>query len=607
MAESEGSPFGWEFLLLIVLLGMALQKNAPAMERRLMAWKVAPATAAGVTARVAYPRLAQGTTLGKRACLNVAVNLFTKSANSLSPYVAWLGLLSLGPLFIPVLIRRLGPLCYWDTEWLAAAALVTGAGGSFGLAMPAAWPWPVLWLGGAWALVNTVAALICLCLAVWTYRSGSKRLQHGPAFKLPMVKACPGFIVGHVDPGIMPGHSRWLAAGGGDIRLPFDRLSCGLTILGEKGAGKSRMLFAIHDAIRKQYPNVPILIHDPKSEWYRTYFDAGKDLFFAPHFKGSAAWGLWSDFKDVPELRHELLSTCVYAHQDRQETFWMDQAIDLLHQASGFKTIDDAVTHLANIPRQHQNDKFLLSVFGTSKLGFLDLARVELMKGLTQDEPRSIDDFLNWPGRIILLNNPSCASEQTGAFSLFLSAFLLRALSMPDVPAGTLRAVAIIDEALTFSLPPAVDKRIYTLCRSKGVCIVAGAQRLPDLQQHERGQWRNAEYTFAMKCVDQDTQRELSRKAGSLLFQRMAKSTTTSASERAAGHSYTRSEQDVSQEAIPPEHFGRLAPREFALFHDEGIVTGKTVKVEREQREVALPKYDLREDVRQISIQLLTQ
>ena len=220
---------------------------------------------------------------------------------------------------------------------------------------------------------------------------------------------------------------------------------------------------------------------------------------------------------------------------------------------------------------------------------------------------RSVDDFLRWPGRIILLNNPACASEQRGAFSLFLSAFLLRALSMPDVPVGTLRAVAIIDEALTFSLPPDVDRRIYALCRSKGVCIVAGAQRLPDRQQHERGQWRNAEYTLAMKCVDQDTQRDLSKRAGSLLFQRMTKSTTTSSSERAAGPSFTRGEQDVSQEAIPPEHFGRLAPREFALFHDRGIVTGRTVDVAREQRDIVLPAYDLREDARQMSIGLIAQ
>ncbi|MBI5239131.1 MAG: type IV secretion system DNA-binding domain-containing protein [Elusimicrobia bacterium] len=606
MAENESSPCGWEFVLMVALIGMALQKNAPAMERRLVAWEVAPVTAAGVAARAAYRRLGQGATLGKKACLNVAVNLFAKSANPLRPGVGWFGLLSLGVFLCPLAARRMGSLRYWNTEWLAAAVLVTGAGACFGLAMPAAWPWPVLWVGGVWAFANTGAALFCLCLAIWSFHKGSKRLHHGPAFKLPMMsKPCSGFTVGRVDPKIMPGHSRWLASGGGDIQLPFNRLSCGLTVLGEKGAGKSRLLFAIHDAIRRQHPNVPILIHDPKSEWYRTYYDPKADLFFAPHFKGTAAWSLWRDFREVPELRHELLSTCVYAHQDRDDTFWMDQAVDLLHQVSGFKTLSKAADYLGDIPHQHPDDEFLLSVFGTAKLGFLDLAKTELMSAISGARPLSIDDFLRQKGRIILLNNPSCASEQKGAFSLFLSAFLLRALSLPDVPEGTLRAVAIIDEALTFNLPPDVERRISTLCRSKGVCVVAGAQRLPDRQRNERGEWRTAEHTFAMKCVNQDTQRELSRKAGSLLFRRMAQSTTTSASERAAGQSHTRSEQDLSQEAIPPEHFGRLSPREFVLFHDQGIVTGRTVEVGREQRAVALPPYELREDVRRISMGLI--
>jgi hypothetical protein len=426
-------------------------------------------------------------------------------------------------------------------------------------------------------------------------------------FKVPLKAAVQAIAGGIVDRAILPMHSRWLARDGGDIRIPFDRLSCGVTILGEKGAGKSRLLFAIHDAIRAQYPNVPILIHDPKSEWYRTYYDRGTDLFFAPHVKGSAAWALWPDFMQVPELRHELLSTAVYAHQDRDDTFWMDQAVDLLDQASGCGSLDGAVDYLRGIPHRYSDDKFMMSVFGTAKLGFLDLAKVEKMTAMEGARSRSIDDFLNWQGRIFLLNNPACASEQKGAFSLFLSAFLLRAISMPDVPAGTLRAVIIIDEALTLSLPPGLEQRIYALCRSKGVCIVAGAQRLPDRQRNERGEWRNAEYTFAMKCVDQDTQRELSKRAGSLLFQRMTKSTTKSSGDHARGNSCTMSEHDVAQEVIPPEHFGRLLPRQFVLFHDQGIVTGNTVQVAREQRDMKLPEYDSRGDIRDISMRLISK
>ena len=606
MSNKHGGDSSDAAMFLVIMVLMALGKESLGIEHRLMAWRVKPATAAGVLGTAVYARFSRHATLFRKTCLHVAMNFWILAGNSLRPYVLWFALLSTLIAALPTLRRRFGPMRYWRFELLLAAAAVLGVGGcGLGLAMPAAWPWPVLAFGGLVSVVNGAVAAYCLALAVMANRGGGMRLQHGPAFRLPMKTAGPAINVGRVEPKILPGHCRWLAGRGGDIRTPFDRLSCGITILGEKGAGKSRLLFAIHDAIRAQYPRVPILIHDPKSEWFRTYYEPGKDLFFAPHFKGSAAWALWPDFKRAPELRHELLSTCVYAHQDRDDTFWMDQAVDLLHQISGFQTISKAAEYLADIPHQHPDDKFLLSVFGTAKLGFLDLVKTENMSAIAGSRPRSIDDFLAWPGRIILLNNPSCASEQKGAFSLFLTAFLLRALSMPDVPAGELRAVAIIDEALTFSLPPDVDRRIYALCRSKGVCIVAGAQRLPDRQRNERGEWRNAEYTFAMKCVDQDTQRELSKRAGSLIFQRPTRSTTTSSSRQAEGPSYTTSEQDMRQEAIPPEHFGRLAPREFVLFHDQGLVTGKTVEVRREQRAVALPPYELREDVRRISMGLI--
>jgi len=607
MQGNDDSTFIWGLVLMIVMIGMVVHRQSPLIQRRLLGWTERPETAAGVLAQAAYPRLAAQATPIQRVSLHTATNLLIRFSNKLRPSMMWFALLSALAGLQPVISRRFGPARYWSLAPLIAAAMVAGAGGGLGLAMPRQWPWPVLWLAGVWSVVNAAAAVWFLALAARTGWGDSLRLQHGPSFELPAVKAGPAITVGRADPGILPGHARWLAGRGGDIRLPFDRLSCGITILGEKGAGKSRLLFAIHDAIRARYPKIPILIHDPKCEWFRTYFDPGTDLFFAPHFKGTSAWALWPDFKRAPELRHELLSTCVYAHQDRADSFWMDQGVDLLHQASGYDTLDEAVDHLRDIPRQHADDKFMLSVFGTAKLGFLDLVKVENMSALSSSAALGIDDFLHWPGRIILLNNPACASEQKGPFSLFLSAFLLRALSMPDVPAGTLRAVAIIDEALTFSLPPDVDRRIYALCRSKGLCIVAGAQRLPDRQQNERGEWRNAEYTFAMKCVDQDTQRDLSRRAGSLLFQRATKTTTTAPSERAAGPSYTSGEQDVRQEAIPPEHFGRLAPREFVLFHDRGIVTGRTASVAREQRDVELPPYDLREDTRQVSIRLLAK
>lgn len=497
----------------------------------------------------------------------------------------------------PRAAARRGRLASWSNEALACAGFVAGvAGAGAALSTPLAWP------GFLRALVLIIAGLNILaavaCALVLAQRDHEKRvLEHGPAFVSPEA-AGPSILVGRVDSAILPGHARWLARAGGEIRIPFDRLSRGITILGEKGSGKSRLLFAIQDAIRARYPHVPILIHDPKGEWFRTYYDSMTDLYFAPHFKGSWNWNVWKDFHAIPELRHALVTAAVHAHPG-SESFWMDQAVDMLQSAASHENFFDAVAYLSSIPRTRPDDKFLLSVFGSARLGFLDLAKAQLMGGT--DQGLSIDDYLKFPGRILLLNDPSCADQQRGVFSLFLTAFMLRVLSMPDVPAGTLRAVAIIDEALTFHLPPDVDRRIYSLCRSKGLCIIAGAQRLPDRNNGERGEWQNAEYTFAMKVIHQESQAALSKRAGTLLFREKKQSKSTHHN----GSSTSESEQGVRQDAIPAEHFGRLDPRQFVLFHDRGIVTGETVDVRREQRDAKTPTFDSLDEVTEISRQLM--
>jgi hypothetical protein len=588
----------WLILLVGGLLAGAIIVNLQTLQARVVAWSEIPLTAAGEAFAAVGRAPARGSSVAELVTQTTA-NGFIIGANRLRPFALIFVGLALGLAGYPKLSARAGAARDWPSGALyAAAAFTLLAGAGLALSTPAVWFRVVIFFCELLAALNVGAGLYFLLLAA-SRSSSTQRLQHGPAFAAPVVDG-PAILIGQADADVLPGHARWIAQYGGKITLPFNRLSCGLTILGEKGSGKSRLLFAIHDDIRARYPDVPILIHDPKGEWYRTYYDENADLVFAPHYKGSAAWALWRDFQQVPELRHSLISSAVYAHPDSSGTFWMAQAIEMLEQACGFITFAESVRYLANIPRKHPDDKMLLSVFGTAKLGFLDLAKVELMAGAAVPA-RSIDEFIRWPGRIFLLNDPSCAAQQRGAFSLFLSAFLLRALSMPDVPAGTLRAVAIVDEALTFNLPPDVDRMIYALCRSKGLCIIAGAQRLPDTRQEERGEWQHSDFTISMKIVNQETQAALSRRAGSLIF----KQTQVSTSVNNSGQSRTEGEHDSRLDAIPAEHFGRLSPRQFVLFHDQGLITGATVDVMRSQRDMALPAFDSRDDVRKVSMTLI--
>jgi hypothetical protein len=297
-------------------------------------------------------------------------------------------------------------------------------------------------------------------------------------------------------------------------------------------------------------------------------------------------------------MLHGVINTAVYAHPSNGgDTFWLDQAVRLLENAFSMPTIEAARDYLIAKREANIDDKMFLSIYGTAKLALHDVVKVVLkhQKEASVYPALTVDDYLNWPGRILLLNNPAFAAEQRGAFSLFLSAFLLRALSLPDVPAGQLRLVAFIDEALTFTLPPEIEKLIYTQCRSKGIVIIAGAQRLPEPTLKEAGEWSTAEYIFAMKVLNLQTQAQLAKRAGDISYEEKVKTKQRDHGGQDQGGSESTHSQ--THAAIPPETFGRLKNRECILFHDGGIAPCKTNLVEREQRDILLPNYTARAEV----------
>jgi hypothetical protein len=361
------------------------------------------------------------------------------------------------------------------------------------------------------------------------------------------------------------------------VLIAYDRLSRGITALGDMGSGKSRLLSAIEAGIRKQYPDIPILIHDPKGEWLRTCYNPETDLIFAPHDGRSCGWKIWEDFKAHPELRHSLLTTAVESHHSgNSDRFWSDSALQLLKTVIAQPNVELGKKLLEFKKFENADDKTFQSIYATASLSFRDIATIDY---ISKNRPaKTIDELLQHKGRIFLLNNPSCATEQQSALTLMLSAFLLQAISQPDLPEPQLRAAVFIDEALTFHLPSDVERVVYSQSRSKGLCIVAAAQRLPDSNYGERGMWANQAYHyFAMRVSDLKTRETLSQRTGKIIFSEEQ----TSKSDNGT----TKSDVERQHSAILPESFGTLSPREFILFHPAGIAPGIVVNVPGEQRD----------------------
>ncbi|MFA6294417.1 MAG: type IV secretion system DNA-binding domain-containing protein [Victivallales bacterium] len=411
-----------------------------------------------------------------------------------------------------------------------------------------------------------------------------KHLKHGPSFVPTKSPEEGGIYVGDFDQGVLPPHVRGFSRRFTDkLIIPHNRLSRGITILGDMGSGKSRLMQILEESTRQQYPDIPILIHDPKGEWLRTFYNPETDLIFAPYDRRSCSWDVVRDFRENPEMLHSVVSTAIEAHHSgSQDRFWSDKAVDLIKEAFSYPDIDKARKYLKHKRDTNSEDRTFLSVYSTATIGFKDIAAVQLMNAGLAAPARTITDFISHKGRIFLLNSPACKAEQAGALTLFLSAFLLKTISMPDMGEGRLRAVAMIDEALTFHLPTDVEVPIYSQSRSKGLCIIASAQWLPKKADNERGLWANmANHIFAMRITDLETRSSFSQRIGNLLYDEKQKSVSTGDK----SSSSTTSEVEKQHHAFAPEDYGRLKNREFLLFHETGVAPGRVRDIDSSQND----------------------
>lgn len=409
-----------------------------------------------------------------------------------------------------------------------------------------------------------------------------KTIKHGAIFTPTTAQKGNGIEISDFDLKILPKQIREFSnKSSKNLFLPYNRLSRTTTILGDMGCGKSRLLYIIEKKIRQHYPDIPILIHDPKGEWLRTLYNPKTDLIFAPFDRRTFKWDIIKDFKTHPELIHSLVATAVESHQSGQtDRFWSDSAIELLKDA--FRSSDSIETVKIELRMKmdsKEGDKTFQSQLATALLGFRDIATIALTKS---DKVLSIEDIINHKGRIFLLNNPACASEQVGSLSLMLSAFFMQTISMSDMPkAEDLRAAVIIDEALTFNLPNDIERGVYTQCRSKGLAIFAASQRLPQKEKHERGAWAdNPNHLIAMRVGDMPTREMLSKRIGTMTYDERQE--TISTGEK--NSSVSRSQVQRQHAVLLPEDFGNLKNRQIILFHENGIGVGTVIDSLGEQQ-----------------------
>ena len=445
-------------------------------------------------------------------------------------------------------------------------------------------------------VIIVTASLLLLALTWLLFQRGPQTmLKRGAAVRpLKVYEDEQEIVVGAFDPELLPADMRQFAAAekGAKISLPAGLLTRGISILGDPGSGKSRLMRLLHDGVRRLHPDIPVLIHDPKGEWLRTCYDPATDLIFAPFDRRTVAWDIFSDLKRRPQLLSSIAATAVNQHHGAgigENLYWVDAATSIVKEQ--LETSNDLTSFrdgLLKWRKARMSDKTALSAYSSARPAVRDIATIALADGPGQK--RSMDDFLAHRGRIFLLNSPMQADEQNGPFALFLSAFMLSCLSQPDSPRP--RACAIIDEALTFHLPPAVEHAVCAQARSKGLITIAGAQWLP---KDERRLLTRAEFIFGMKVGDLATGKTLAALCGQTIYEEEVTSRTTAGLFSGVPDSTHTGPQERQRDLMPPDYFRCLPHRSFVLLHQAGVAPGYTAAVAGDQNEhVAAFEYEQR-------------
>jgi hypothetical protein len=421
-----------------------------------------------------------------------------------------------------------------------------------------------------------------------------KEIKHGVQFTPGKRNAAEGTEFSDFDLNVVPKIVREFShKSSKNMVLPYDRLSRTTVIIGDMGCGKTRLMFLLLKDIEAHFPNIPILIHDRKGEWLRTDYNEDKDLIFAPFDKRSFKWNIWNDFKVHPELRHSMIASAVTSHAGTNDNnkFFTDSAIELLKDNSRGDTIESLRSALYEYKQTTGKQNPGSSILSSALPGLRDLATIQYAAG---DKVLGIDDLLKHKGKIFMLNSPLCGDEQEGCFALMLSAFFMQAISLPDVPAGQLRAFVLLDEALTFKMPHKVESSVYTLCRSKGLAIIAAAQRLPDKNASESGMWADFNnQMIIMKSKNSQTNEFLSKKIGNITYDERQESFSSGDKSNSRTSSKTQREHAIMR----PEDFALLQSRQVIYLHEDGYGAGVVLDSPGSQSDIAPFEYVDRTDV----------
>lgn len=325
-----------------------------------------------------------------------------------------------------------------------------------------------------------------------------------------------------------------------DLIITPKEFTRGSLIVGQMGAGKTEFLFSIVAQNRQfKYFN-RMIFHDIKGDIAEKFYRKGKDIILNPFDKRGAVWDFFEE-KSFGAIEI-FFNAYMAAVQGKTKDFFVGSAKDrfmglimdifFLKKSSMQKwdmfitALDNYITEVEKMERGSEKD-----IAQTLKLQieFFRLQHWLLKQSGTKTFTIS-KYFANSGQSIFLLNHTEYAETLTPFFSGFIAAFTA-ILSSKQESQNDFTLLAI-DEYLSFIevLPDTTIKQLHTLIRSRGGCLMAFIQYLPersgDKNLHQ-ALMNSAAWLFAFETTDNYTLRQIKENIGKATYQKINKSAGT--------------------------------------------------------------------------------
>lgn len=299
-----------------------------------------------------------------------------------------------------------------------------------------------------------------------------------------------------------------------------------ILVLGGMGSGKTEFILSIANQ-RDQFPRQ--FFHDAKGDFTQKLYDPSADFIFNPYDSRSVVYDLWTELEHNETLAVSFFKSILSA-ASKKDDFWSVRSGDIISDIALDVYDDETIPKnqkwlaLANAIEDWLKDAN--SGDGATKKSLAET--VEMVKDLCYlmafrehngAKRFTIKEWLNTDTRLFLLNNPAYAEKLTPLFTGFIAVLSSILLSKEDTKSDF--TLMVLDEFFALKFDEVTRSNLLTQVRSKGGCLMIGAQYMPLKDKAEQQQIDSSRYAMILFQInDGETIKHVSSLFGSVEFMR---------------------------------------------------------------------------------------